>query len=211
VQPRPPAAIFINYRTGDGEHAAKLIDNELADRFGTSNVFLAHRDIPPTADFTRGLINGVRHCSVLVALIGPRWLDALDCNGPRALDQEPDWTRREIATAFECDVPVLPVLLGHTPRLTGAPLPPDIAPLTRCQYLRYDTRRSTADLAEIVKAICTIVPYLRVTKPATTPAGSRPDEATTPQEPTRQAPKYDIKVGRDSHIYERDVHLGSRP
>src|SRR5205823_12949779 len=126
-----------NYRTGDGEHAAKLIDNELAGRFGTSNVFLAHRDIPPSADFTKGLITGVRRSSVLVALIGPCWLDAVDDNGLRALDQESDWTRREIATAFECDIPVLPVLLGPTPRLTGAPLPPDIAPLSDRQYLRY--------------------------------------------------------------------------
>jgi hypothetical protein len=53
----------------------------------------------------------VAKCKVLLALIGPRWLDAKEEDGGRRLDNPNDFVRTEIATALERDIPVIPILL----------------------------------------------------------------------------------------------------
>jgi hypothetical protein len=81
----PVAGIFVNYRVGDEAFAAVLIDRELSDEFGAENVFRASRSIPPGDDFHRGLLDGLRRCSVLLAVIGQRWSDAVDAEGRRRI------------------------------------------------------------------------------------------------------------------------------
>ncbi|MFE7268415.1 hypothetical protein ACFU9B_41625 [Streptomyces sp. NPDC057592] len=39
--------VFINYRTGDGEKTAALIDQELSRRFGNGRIFRASKSIAP--------------------------------------------------------------------------------------------------------------------------------------------------------------------
>lgn len=38
--------VFINYRTGDGDKTAALIDQELSGRFGQKRIFRASKSIP---------------------------------------------------------------------------------------------------------------------------------------------------------------------
>src|SRR5215475_6922168 len=108
----PVAGIFVNYRVGDEAYAAALIDLGLSAQFGEENVFQASRSIPPGDDFHRGLLDGLRRCSVLLAVIGQRWSDAVDAEGRRRIMLDDDWVRREIAEAFERGIPVIPVLIG---------------------------------------------------------------------------------------------------
>jgi hypothetical protein len=157
----PP--VFINYRTGDGEHAAALIDKHLSDRLGSDQVFRASRSIRPGAAYDAALLAGVRTSRVLLALIGPGWLDARDALGRRRLDDPKDWIRREIVTAFDCGVQVVPILLGKVERLAPNDLPKKLAPLVVRQDLRLDTRRVDADLDRIYTAITEMVPELRPT------------------------------------------------
>ncbi|HEX4721530.1 MAG TPA: TIR domain-containing protein [Pseudonocardiaceae bacterium] len=140
---------FLNYRTDDGEFAATLIDRALSDRFGSGNVFRAPKSIPPGSDFERAILAAVRQSDVLLAVIGTRWLTAVDSAGLRRLDDPEDWVRREIAEAIRCDIPVVPVLVDKTDRLTGAPLPSDIAQLAKAQNVRLDHRTADHDLAQL--------------------------------------------------------------
>lgn len=143
---------FVNYRTGDGEHVATLIDRELSRHFGEEEVFRASKSIPSGADFEKELRRAAADCAVLLAVIGPRWALPGD-DGRRPLDDPEDWIRREIALAFDSKATVIPVLVENTPRLRGVDLPEDLAPLARCQYRRYRHRNNESDIEELVAAV----------------------------------------------------------
>ncbi|MEV8018549.1 TIR domain-containing protein [Streptomyces sp. NPDC086554] len=147
--------VFVNYRTGDTEHAAATIAGALSTRFGKDRIFRASSSIPPGAAFDAELIHGVRRSGVLLALIGPRWA------GHPALQRAEDWVRLEIQEAFLCDIRVVPVLIGRkTERPAKTDLPPSLARLADCQTLRYDTQNNENDLKHIGDALTTLVPEL---------------------------------------------------
>lgn len=127
--------IFINYRTGDGEKTAALLRQGLSHRFGAGHAFHASQSIVPGESWPQRLLAAVRRSSVLLAVIGPRW-----ANFRTELENPKDWVRREIEAAFECEVPVVPVLDGRkTSRLSKADLPPALRRLADLQSLAFDS------------------------------------------------------------------------
>jgi TIR domain len=149
------AEVFINYRTGDGEDAAALVELFITRRFGEDHAFKASRSIPPGAMYPQALLENVRNCLVLLAIMGPDWSSA-----PRLHDED-DWVRREITEARKSGVRVIPVLNGRkTDRLEPADLPGDLAWLADVQSLRLDTKSQT-DLDNIGNALADLVPSLK--------------------------------------------------
>ncbi|MFD5769750.1 hypothetical protein ACFWIN_28565, partial [Streptomyces sp. NPDC127049] len=67
------AEIFINYRTGDGNEVAALLDEALCTRFGDDAVFYSGRSGRAGEPYPRALLTAVRRSSVLLAVIGPEW------------------------------------------------------------------------------------------------------------------------------------------
>ncbi|WP_322768326.1 toll/interleukin-1 receptor domain-containing protein [Frankia sp. Cr1] len=149
--------IFVNYR-GTGSAWAVLLDRELSARFGPENVFRASRSIRPSEDFADRILGTVRRSSVLLAIIGPDWLDARSPDGRRRIDDEKDWVRREIAEALAWNVAIIPVLVDDVPRPVAAELPPELARLARCQYLRLNHRNAEYDLARLVQELHSLPP-----------------------------------------------------
>jgi hypothetical protein len=154
-------AVFINYRTGDEDAGAALIERELSRPFGSAEVFRASKSIRPGDDFEREILMAVRRSHVLLAVIGHRWLTASDGNGGRALDRESDWIRREISEAFAHHVRVIPVLVGDIRRLDAAALPAVLQPLAKCQYVRLNYRSVDTDIGVLVTTLARLVPSLR--------------------------------------------------
>ena len=152
------ASVFINYRS-DAAAWAVVLDRELSDRFGADRVFRAPRSIRPSEDFFDRILQSVRSCSVLVAVVGPTWL-AVDKNGRRRIDDDTDWVRREIVEALASRIPIVPILTDDAPRLDAAQLPADIAPLARCQYLRLHHRNAPYDLRRILDELTSLAPDL---------------------------------------------------
>ena len=150
----------MNYRTGDEETCATMIERELSRRFGSAHIFLASKSIKPGADYPHELLAAVRASSVLLAVIGVGWLSFTDEHGHNALDREDDWIRKEILAAFEVDVPVVPILVGRAERLRRVDLPSRIARLADCQYLRLDIRYAERDLRLIGDRLIDVVPDL---------------------------------------------------
>lgn len=149
------AEVFINYRTGDGEDVAALLELFIADRFGEGHAFKASRSILPGAVYPKALLENVRNCLVLLAIIGPSW------PGFPQLYDEGDWVRREINEARESAARVIPVLNGRkTARLDPDHLPSDLAWLADLQSLRLDTKSKT-DLDNIGNALADLVPSLK--------------------------------------------------
>ncbi|MFF2956302.1 toll/interleukin-1 receptor domain-containing protein [Kitasatospora sp. NPDC057965] len=142
--------IFVNYRTGDEEATATLVDRELSRVFGTGNVFRASKSIAPGSRFPQELLTAVRRSSVLLAVIGPRWLEAGEPGGRIPREGEEDWTRREIAEALDTGAVVVPLLVGGAKRLRHEDLPARIRGLADRQYCRFSHRNVGADLGKLV-------------------------------------------------------------
>lgn len=151
---------FVNYRTGDGEQVATTVGRDLSQRFGAGEVFRASESIPAGSDFERELRKAVRSCEVLLAVIGPQWLESRESDGLRAIDDPEDWTRWEIAAAFDAGATVIPVLIESTPRIRKEDLPEELAGLARCQYRRLRHRNADSDLDEIAEAVLIAAPGL---------------------------------------------------
>jgi hypothetical protein len=149
--------VFINYRTGDGEKTAALIDQELVRRFGKDHVFRASRSITPGQAYPDALLAALRGSSVLLAVIGPDW-----SNFRTRLYDPQDWVRKEIEEAFACALPVVPILDGRkTGRLDKAALPPALAQLADLQSIPFDTGDIESGVRRITDAVTDFVPGLR--------------------------------------------------
>lgn len=148
--------VFINYRTDDGDEAASLVERYLSGRFGSERIFRAAKSIPPGEGYPENLLDGVRASQVLLAIIGPGWV-----NHPGLRDDR-DWVRREILAAYESEVLVIPVLKGRkADRLRASDLPPELRRLADVQSLLLDTRDNEADLTRIGDKLADRVPALR--------------------------------------------------
>ncbi|WP_177154657.1 tetratricopeptide repeat protein [Actinosynnema pretiosum] len=155
------SGIFVNYRVGDLENEAALLADALRVRFGRERVFHASASLAVGSDFRTGLLDGVRRCSVLLALIGPGWLDAADRTGRRRLDDPGDWVRREIAEALDAGLVVVPLLMGDRDRVPVPGrdrLPPDIADLSVRHYLRMHYQ--SVEVGRVVAAVLAADPLL---------------------------------------------------
>jgi hypothetical protein len=63
-------------------------------------------------DFIERLSAEIARCDVLLAVIGPRWLELSDDQGNRRIDDSSDIVRIEISTALQRGIPVIPILLN---------------------------------------------------------------------------------------------------
>ncbi|MFG2594430.1 toll/interleukin-1 receptor domain-containing protein [Streptomyces sp. NPDC048462] len=148
--------VFINYRTGDGEKTAALIDQELSRRFGSGRIFRASKSVAPGRPYPDDLLNGLRRSSVLLAVIGPDWT-----NFRERLRDPQDWVRRELVEAFARELPVVPVLEGRkTDRLSKKDLPGELARLADLQSIAFSTQDTGAGLKRLGDVVADMVPGL---------------------------------------------------
>ncbi|WP_086706119.1 toll/interleukin-1 receptor domain-containing protein [Streptomyces antimycoticus] len=152
--------VFVNYRTGDEESAATMIARELSRRFGPERIFSASNSIEAGRRFPVELVRAVEECEALLAVIGPRWAEVRGVDGRPALEAEQDWTRREIHTALDRGILVIPVLVGKATRIAPAALPDDLRELADCQYRRFDHRNAESDLTALGDTLARLLPEL---------------------------------------------------
>ncbi|MFE7810712.1 toll/interleukin-1 receptor domain-containing protein [Streptomyces sp. NPDC057433] len=152
--------VFVNYRTGDVENAATLIARELSRRFGDERIFFASNSIEAGRRFPVELIRAMEECQALLAVIGPRWAEVQGADDRPALEAEQDWTRREIQTALDRGILVIPVLVGKATRIAPSILPEDLRELADCQYRRFDHRNAESDLTSLGDTLARLLPEL---------------------------------------------------
>lgn len=142
--------ISVNFRTGDGDTCAGLIERELSRHFERIHL---HRD-----DRSDEHIAAVRRSAALLVVIGPLWLAFVDGHDLNALDTDYDWLRREIVAAFEADVPVVPVFVDRAERVRDVDLPARLARLGELRYVRIDTGNPEPGLRELGDLLAEFVP-----------------------------------------------------
>jgi len=121
--------IFISYRREDSADDTAWLYDRLERDFGPGTVFMDVDDIPYGVDFREHIRSVLAGCKVLLAIIGHRWIDAVDSSGRRRLDDPEDFVRVEIELAFQRNTPVVPVLVQKARMPTAAELPAELSKL----------------------------------------------------------------------------------
>ncbi|MES9851216.1 MAG: TIR domain-containing protein [Candidatus Thiodiazotropha sp. L084R] len=110
---RKSCTVFISYRRDDSREITGRICDRLNSEFGKQTIFRDVDSIPAGVDFRKHINKTIDQCSMLVAIIGDKWLDAKNRKGERRLDLPNDHLRVEIETALKKEVPVIPVLVKN--------------------------------------------------------------------------------------------------
>jgi hypothetical protein len=105
------SSVFISYRRQESSGLAGRLFDRLAARFGEDRVFMDIDRIELGVDFAEVIAQEVSTCAVLLAVIGPHWLDAADAAGRRRLEDPDDIVRLEIQAALDRDIRVIPILV----------------------------------------------------------------------------------------------------
>ncbi len=146
--------IFISYRRGDVAGDARGIRAVLERKFGKANVFMDVDNLLAGQRFDRELSKALSRCNVLVAVIGPRWMELLS---EHARTGERDYVHDEIAAALKRDIVVIPALVGQKGRMPPLPqrgdLPEDIRDLVMYQKHEIAHESFDRDADELPEAI----------------------------------------------------------
>lgn len=145
--------IFLSYRRDDSAGYAGRVAERLFQAFGHASVFRDIDDIKPGLDFTEEIGRAVGNCDVLIALIGPRWLDAADSTGRRRLDNPQDFVRIEIGSALERKIRVTPVLVQDAGMPSAESLPEPLKPLALHQAIELSDTRWDYDAGRLITAL----------------------------------------------------------
>ena len=86
--------------------------------------------VPLGVNFVKALSEEVAKCDVLLAVIGPNWLNARDEDGNRRLDNPHDFVRIEIGVALQRNIPVIPILLDGAKVPKPSQLPKELEELS---------------------------------------------------------------------------------
>ncbi len=148
--------IFISYRKADTQAVVDHLADRLKNVFGAGGVFKDDHDLRGGEHWPDRLRQEVLARDVLLAVIGPGWLTALDEDGRRRLDDPDDWVRQEISTALERRkrVVVLLVDAAKMPTKRGLPANCPLQQLPDIQALPLRTGRDAeADLARLIEEL----------------------------------------------------------
>jgi hypothetical protein len=174
--------IFISYRRSDSDHAAGRLALSLEKTFQRQQLFMDIDNIEPGINFVKALSEKVGACDVLLAIIGPSWLEATDENGQRRLDSARDFVRIEIEAALKRDVRVIPVLVDGAQMPKEEQLPEPLKELSQRQAVRLSHERFAADADGLASAL------QRIVQPPSKPTG-RTFRPETAEKPKSRAPR----------------------
>jgi len=146
-------AIFVSYRRGDSEGQARALSLELEQYLGADSVFMDVDSIALGRDFRLVLQERLETCDLLLALIGPDWLDIKDSAGNRRLESPTDFVRQEIAAALKRNIPVTPVLVQGAQMPPPEHLPDDLKELAFRNGFEISHTRWESDVRELLKRL----------------------------------------------------------
>ena len=104
-------SIFICYRRADEPFAAAMTASILEDTVGRNEVFLDTLYLRQRGSFERALLEAIRNCRIVLAVIGAEWDNSANL---ARLAEPTDWVRRELLEASRNGTPIVPVLVERT-------------------------------------------------------------------------------------------------
>lgn len=130
--------VFISYRRSDSADISGRIYDRLVGAYGRRRVIRDVNSIPLGVDYRDYIRQVIPLCRVVLAVIGPQWLE--DVAGRTELAAGPvpvaeDLVRLELQAAFENGVRVIPLLVGGADMPMRNALPSDLMRLSDRQAL----------------------------------------------------------------------------
>jgi pterin-4a-carbinolamine dehydratase len=116
-------------------------------------VFIDTESIRMSDDWAQRIDKALLAATLLIPVIGPRWLSTTDEHHRRRIDKEDDWVHREILHALQTRLRILPLLLSRTPMPDANALPTPIASLARFQAFELRDERWESDLTLLLSEI----------------------------------------------------------
>lgn len=112
----------------------------------------------PGDDFVETIHAKLEQSDVLLAVIGPRWLTAVDSRGTRRLDDAADHLRVEIEAALYRELRLIPVLVNGASMPSSDHLPESLGALSRRHAIELRDARWADDLAKLIGQLRTLDP-----------------------------------------------------
>jgi hypothetical protein len=110
---------MLAYRPGDGQETVYAIRSNLVETYGRRRVVdLVGKRLDRTS-----LRAWTEKSDVLLVLIGPNWLRAVNSNGARRIDRPDDKVRVQVEVALAAGLPVVPILLDDVTMPKQSKLP----------------------------------------------------------------------------------------
>lgn len=143
-------SVFISYRRSESTGEAGRLSDSLEELLDAACVFRDADDIAPGDDFETTLAGELAGTTAVVVLIGKQWAAELAARQTRS---EPDYVRREVATALRLRKRVIPVLLNGAELPAAGDLPADLRALVRHQALTVRDEAWNEDAGRLADAI----------------------------------------------------------
>ncbi len=155
------SSLFLSYRRADSPDTVKLLYERLQARLPRWHVFYDHESIDPGEVFPERLKQEVTSATVVLAIVGPRWLELLSERRHSSVDH----VHEEIRLALQSGRTVVPVPVLHAALPSGAALAdfPDLValPSLNARPIRPDPDFN-ADLERLIAFLETIGPTVDV-------------------------------------------------
>ncbi|MFL6206160.1 MAG: TIR domain-containing protein [Acidimicrobiales bacterium] len=145
--------IFISYRREDAAAWAGRVWEHLKGAFGSARVFMDVDSLNLGEDFLEVIERYIAATDVMLVVIGPRWLDAVNGEGQRRLDLDDDFVALEIAQALEQGRRVIPVLVDNASMPTAEQLPARLGPLARRHAIGLTHSGFSRDIQGLIDAL----------------------------------------------------------
>jgi TIR domain len=145
--------IFLSFRHEDSGAAARSLHDALGARFGPNNIYFFFERRVPGRDYLPDIRDAIVASQVVLAIVGKRWLTAVDETGAPRIDDPNDVVRYELALAFKTGKTVIPIRLEDTRLPAKGSLPLDLQPLAGKGAVSLGDERWEYDVATIIQSI----------------------------------------------------------
>src|SRR5271166_3355274 len=119
------ADICISYRRSDSQAITGRIFDRLIAHYGKGSIFIDIDNIPAGTDYRRCLSKTLLKATVVLAIVGPKWLGSTKGSLERIHD-DTDPVRIELETALLGAVSIIPVLIGNRKMPSVTQVPPSL-------------------------------------------------------------------------------------
>lgn len=146
----PSPFAFVSYRRTDSSAASRWLANSIARTYGAQSVFIDTETIRMSDDWADRINEALTLSTLVIPVIGSRWLSITDSDHRRRIDGSTDWVHMEILHALQQKKRVLPVLLDRTAMPSASALPAPISMLARFQGFELRDERWESDLGSLL-------------------------------------------------------------
>ena len=148
-----PGAIFVNYRRQDDPYFARGLYQALREAFDDREVFFDVVSVEAGHDFRERIARALQQSDVVLAVVGPKWLEVRDERGRPRLESPDDWVRVELEMARAQGRRVIPVRAEGARMPSWGDLPVGLRWFASCNALRVTNERYDADVAWLVEQV----------------------------------------------------------